>query len=218
MTPRRHPNGERCSEYSACLRGRGLGNLGVRRAVSRSLADEGRAQAGRAVDFRVVNVEKRAHVGRGVGGEGGSAVSKDQNDDDGEQARDREQARARGSKHHNQRCVVTYDARRDREPPRVGADPWASRCVSERACKGGSFRRFRAARAGFSFPLRHISTMHEYVAFGPIHSAARAGSCSAMEARARGEHAVSPPCKRRTGARRGPHGPGGRDGQREGRL
>jgi hypothetical protein len=56
---------------------------------SRSLTDEGRAQAG-----------------PGVGGPGGSAAPKDQDDDD-QRARDRDRTEA-GGKRHEQRCV-TYE-------------------------------------------------------------------------------------------------------------
>ncbi len=51
----------------------------------------------------LVNLEERAHVGRGVGGATGSAISNDQDDDDDERAR------KGGNKHHDQNCVITYD-------------------------------------------------------------------------------------------------------------
>ena len=68
----------------------------------------------------VVNVEERAHVGRGVGGAAGSAASNDQ-DDDGD-----ERAREGGGKHNDQRymcCVSTYNARWHGEPRRIVGPP-----------------------------------------------------------------------------------------------
>jgi hypothetical protein len=65
----------------------------------------------------LVNIEERAHVGRGVGGAAGSAVSNGQDDDDDERAREG------GGKHHDQRdmcCVITCDARRHGEPRCIG--------------------------------------------------------------------------------------------------
>ncbi len=55
----------------------------------------------------VVNVEERAHVGRGFGSAGGSAAPKEHDDADDEQAHER--AAEAGGKRHDQRRCVTYN-------------------------------------------------------------------------------------------------------------
>jgi hypothetical protein len=78
----------------------------------------------------LLEVEGRAQVGRGVDGAGGSAVAEDHDDDDDKQ--ERERAAEAGGKRHEQRCVITYDAR-----PLLGIESHST-CVC--ACVGGPTR------------------------------------------------------------------------------
>jgi hypothetical protein len=75
---------------------------------------------------RLVNVEERAHVGRGVGGAGGLAAPKEHDDSDDEQAHERA-AEAGGERHDQRRCVVTCPR------PTAGIEShrvWATVCTS----------------------------------------------------------------------------------------